>query len=277
VEFLPVIDTHLHLFDPQTHPFAKDAAYQPQPHECASWGFLHELLANHGMQRAVLVAPTVGYNYDLRPLTNTLRSAARQLVGVARLHGNEKIEDLEVLANAGVQGVRLDLRQDGSDHVAWLMQQGAPRNWQQQGWFVQVQADATIWSQVAFLLAEWPVTLVIDHCGLPDPAAGLDQVGFRAVCELARRPSTLLKLSGAFRFSKLAWPYPDCDVFAQRLFALFGPEHCIWGSDWPFVRIQARLDYGVVLAHLNRWVPDAAARQIILEDTPARLLHGKFS
>lgn len=269
-----MIDTHLHLFNPQTHTFAPDAPYQPQAHECATWAMLQDLLTSHGVHRAVLVAPTAGYNHDLRPLIDTLRAAKPQLVGVARLNGREDMAALQTLATSGVQGVRLDLRHDGVDHVNWLSSQHAPQQWHRLGWFVQVQADAAVWHQVVHQLSDWPVTLVIDHCGLPDPAAGLNQAGFVAVCELAQRPNTWLKLSGAFRFSRLCWPYPDCDMFAHRLVTLFGPQRCLWGSDWPFVRMQTRLDYGAVLAHLNRWVHDPAARHIILNESPVHFLEG---
>jgi len=51
----------------------------------------------------------------------------------------------------------------------------------------------------------------------------------------------------------------------------FTLDRCVWGSDWPFLRLPARTDYGPVLAMLTRWIPDAADRQRVLWDTPARL------
>ena len=56
-----------------------------------------------------------------------------------------------------------------------------------------------------------------------------------------------------------------------RLFAKHAPERMVWGSDWPFVRLDMRVDYGPTRAVFDRWVPDAKARQKILWDTPARL------
>ena len=45
----------------------------------------------------------------------------------------------------------------------------------------------------------------------------------------------------------------------------------MWGSDWPFVRTDERIDYGPELACLQRWLPDEADRRKVLWDTPARL------
>lgn len=267
-----MIDTHLHLFDPQRHAFADDTPYRPLGNECANWSYLEQLLDAHGTRHAVLVAPTAGYNHDLRPLVDLLGRAGGRLLGVARLRGDEGDAALQALAGAGVRGVRLDLRRDGVDVVSHVQACGAVARWAALGWFVQLQADAPMWAEAAPRIAPWPVDLLIDHCGLPDTAAGLQQPGFAAVCALAQRPRTWVKLSGSFRFSREAWPHADTDPYARQLVRLFGPQRCVWGSDWPFVRMAVRLDYGVVLAHLARWLPDADARHMVLHDTPARLL-----
>jgi len=267
-----MIDTHLHLFDPQSYAFADDTPYRPQGNECANWPFLEQLLDAHGVRRALLVAPTAGYNHDLRPLVDVLDRACGRLLGVARLRGDEDDAALHALAAAGVRGVRLDLRGDGGAVVSDRLERGAVGRWAALGWFVQVQADAPIWADVAEQIANWPMDLVIDHCGLPDPSAGVQQRGFAAVCDLAQRVGTWVKLSGAFRFSRESWPHADTDVYARQLLRLYGPERCIWGSDWPFVRMAVRLDYGAVLAHLARWLPDTDARNVVLRDAPARLL-----
>ncbi|MEO7244854.1 MAG: amidohydrolase family protein [Rubrivivax sp.] len=267
-----MIDTHLHLFDPVHHAFADDAPYRPLPHECASWPELKSLLHRHGVKQAVLVAPTAGYNHNLTPLTDTLRDAGTMLRGVARLRGDESEARLDALAAQGVVGVRVDLRHDGADAVTALSDARQPQAWAQRDWFVQVQADTAIWAQVGEAVAAWPNDLVVDHCGWPDPRLGLQQPGHAAVLALANRGRTWLKLSGPFRFSRQPWPHADTDIYAQRLVAAFGPQRCIWGSDWPFVRLPQQLDYGDVLKLLSRWVPDADARNIILTASPRELL-----
>ena len=73
------------------------------------------------------------------------------------------------------------------------------------------------------------------------------------------------------RFSARPWPHPDVDRYARKLVAVAGPGRLVWGSDWPFLRIDRRVDYGPHLAQLARWVPDARARRRVLVDTPAQL------
>jgi predicted TIM-barrel fold metal-dependent hydrolase len=65
--------------------------------------------------------------------------------------------------------------------------------------------------------------------------------------------------------------YRDLDPFAAQLLHVFGSDRCVWGSDWPFLRALARVDYGPQLAALNRWVPEAADRERILWTNPSRI------
>ena len=58
---------------------------------------------------------------------------------------------------------------------------------------------------------------------------------------------------------------------APPLRRAFGPERLLWGSDWPFTRFEKTIQYPVMRAALEVWVPDPAERDIILADTPAKL------
>ena len=53
--------------------------------------------------------------------------------------------------------------------------------------------------------------------------------------------------------------------------AAFGPQRCLWGSDWPFLRAPQRLDYGPLLHLFGELVPDRQVRRAILWDTPRAL------
>jgi predicted TIM-barrel fold metal-dependent hydrolase len=67
-------------------------------------------------------------------------------------------------------------------------------------------------------------------------------------------------------------PYPHRDLlpYVRALVDAFGPDRCVWGSDWPFLRMPERVDYGPLLTLLAEQVPDADARRRILWDTPVR-------
>ena len=79
-----------------------------------------------------------------------------------------------------------------------------------------------------------------------------------------------VKLSGPFRYSHQAWPYAECEPFVEALIGAYTLDNCVWGSDWPFVRLPQRFDYGPTRQLLDRWIPDAADRRHVLWDTPRR-------
>jgi predicted TIM-barrel fold metal-dependent hydrolase len=120
-------------------------------------------------------------------------------------------------------------------------------------------------------LAQQEAQLVIDHGGRPDIEAGIDQPGFQALLRLADSGRASVKLSGWQKYSRRAHPYEDAWPYAQALLRAFGPQRCVWGSDWPFLRAPERLDYGPLLTLFEQIVPDAATRRQIQWETPRRL------
>jgi len=59
--------------------------------------------------------------------------------------------------------------------------------------------------------------------------------------------------------------------YIASLLETFTPARCCWGSDWPFLRAEGRLDYGPELALLSAWLPNAGDRDQVLRTTPRRL------
>jgi L-fuconolactonase len=77
---------------------------------------------------------------------------------------------------------------------------------------------------------------VIDHLGLtqphtppapPEPWAELPKV-----LELAKRPNTVVKVSGACTLSREPYPFPDIWDPLARVFDAWGIDRCLWGTDW---------------------------------------------
>lgn len=101
------------------------------------------------------------------------------------------------------------------------------------------------------LLRESGARLMFDHCGRSAPAASMGQAGRACV-----------KLSGQAKISQQACPHPDMAPCVQAL---------VRASDGPFLRPSARIDHGPLLRLFEQQVPDAAARQAMLWDTPRSL------
>jgi len=86
-----------------------------------------------------------------------------------------------------------------------------------------------------------------------------------------------IKLSGADRISRAGYPYRDVAPFASALTEL-RTDRLLWGSDWPHTGYfdPARVpDDAELVDSLFEFVPDEAARQLILVENPVRLLQGE--
>ena len=102
--------------------------------------------------------------------------------------------------------------------------------------------------------------------------AGLDQPGFRALLELGAKKRAFVKLSGFVKFSREPSPHEDTWPFIMALVDAFALDHCLWASDWPYLRAAVRVDYGVLLHLALTLFPDASDRRKLLWDTPCKLL-----
>jgi predicted TIM-barrel fold metal-dependent hydrolase len=100
--------------------------------------------------------------------------------------------------------------------------------------------------------------------------------------ELVRAGKTYVKISAAYRVSKLAPDYPDVVPLAQALMSA-NADRVVWGTDWPHptgtppggkptdITPLLQIDDGRLLNQLPVWAPDPAIRHKILVDNPARL------
>jgi predicted TIM-barrel fold metal-dependent hydrolase len=264
------IDSHCHVFDTARYPYSPDAAYRPPPHEAGIADELAAVLDAHGLSHALLVNPTSGYGYDNRCMVAAIRASKGRFKGIARVPPDADERTLAALGAEGVIGIRIDLIGDGIGvvrHAATprLLAQIRERHWQ-----VHVQCEKDQLDEASTMLRAARVPLVFDHCGRPDAAGGVSQPGFNALLEMGR-DGHAVKLSGPFRFSRVPAPYADVEPYVAALIEAFTVKRCVWGSDWPFLRLPTRMDYGPVLACLARWLPDESDRRQILWDTPARL------
>jgi len=101
--------------------------------------------------------------------------------------------------------------------------------------------------------------------------------------DLVKSGKAYVKISGAYRASKLGPDYPDAVPLAKTLIAA-NPDRIIWGTDWPHpnsvtlpgkqvsdVTPLFQIDDGRLLEQLPVWAPDAGVRKKILVDNPSRL------
>jgi predicted TIM-barrel fold metal-dependent hydrolase len=264
------VDAHCHVFDTARFPFVPDAAYHPAPHESGTAAQFAAVLDAHGVSHAVLVNPTSGYGTDNRCMMAALRASNGRFRGIARVRPDTDDGTFTALHEAGVIGVRLDLVSDGVESLRHAAMPGLFARVRALGWHIQVQCERDQMHEAAPILRSAGVPLVVDHCGRPDATAPVSQPGFAALLALGRE-GHYVKLSGPFRFYRAFEPGARVEAFVAALLDAFTPQRCVWGSDWPFLRMPMRMDYGPVLANLARWIPDEAQRRQVLWETPARL------
>jgi predicted TIM-barrel fold metal-dependent hydrolase len=263
------VDSHAHVFGPG-YPMAPDTPYVPHASQQGTAAQFRAVLDAHGLTHGLLVAAQP-YLYDNSCMLDAIARSGGRFKGVALVRPGAAERDLATLSAAGVVGIRFNLSTFG---MREFTEPGADRllaQIREIGWFLQIHCEGDELVEAMPILRRTGVRVMIDHFGRPDIARGIAQPGFAALLELGRSGPNVVKLSGPFRCSREDYPHRDVDPFIAAAIAAFSLDRCIWGSDWPFVRTEQRMDYGPLLACLHRWLPAEADRQAVLWHTPARL------
>jgi predicted TIM-barrel fold metal-dependent hydrolase len=266
----PKIDCHIHAIDPVRFPYADDTPYRPSGQEIAPAAHLVRVLDAFDVRHALIVATNSGYGSDSRILLDTLRQGNGRFKGIAVVDNDVGLGELERLKAAGVVGVAFNIPFHGADYyrsTASLLEKLVDL-----GLFLQIQVEQDQLLALLPLIEQSNVRLVFDHCGRPSVEHGLQQKAFQALLAIGRDRDAWIKLSGYYKFAQGPHPYEDTWPFIIALVDAFTLDRCVWGSDWPFLRANARLDYGPLLAMLPRLFPDPDDRHRLLWRTPARLL-----
>lgn len=263
-------DCHAHVFCDDRFPFAETTIYRPHPSQAGNARQFLSVLDAHGFSHALIVGANP-YGTDNRCMLDAIASAKGRLKGIALVSHDCTEREIAELSDKGVVGCRINLFNQG---LAPLTDSRAPRlleRLREAGWYVQIQCKNDQLTEVAPILRKAGVKIMIDHFGRPDIRRGPQQPGFQTLLEFGKSGNAVVKLSGPFRSSLEPYPHYDVDPFIEAAINAFTLDNCVWGSDWPFVRIDARMDYGPTLDCLARWLPAAADRNKVLWETPSRL------
>jgi predicted TIM-barrel fold metal-dependent hydrolase len=256
------IDSHAHIFRRGLR-LARVRRYAPG-YDATLRDYLRQLDA-HGLSHGVLVQPSF-LGTDNSFMLAALAAEPERLRGIAVVEPGVPRETLAAMDRGGVTGIRLNLAGaplpdlDGGSWPACLDLVA------ELGWQVEVLRPARDLPALVATLLRRGVDVVVDHFGMPDPAMGVADPGFRGLLALAGSRRVWVKLSGQYRngagLTRAAMPL---------LREAFGLDRLVWGSDWPHTRFEGEVDYGEARAHLDAWIPDPAERRVVLEETAARL------
>jgi predicted TIM-barrel fold metal-dependent hydrolase len=265
----PKIDCHNHILDPRHHPYLDGVAYRPAGQEIGTVAQLHAVCDAYRVDHCLVVGPNSGYGEDNRCLLNAVARGKGRFKGVAVVANDVAPDVLRDLKSRGVVGIAINATYHGVDHYSSI----GPliRTLTDLDMFLQIQVEGGQLPGLMPLIEHSDVKLIVDHCGRPDPTAGLMQPGAVALRSLGATGRAAVKLSGLAKFSRQAFPYEDTWPYVRALADSFGFDRCMWGSDWPFLRAAERLDYGPLLTLVDLLFPSNEDRRRLLWETPKRL------
>ncbi len=267
-----LIDCHLHILDPVRFSYHPQAPYHPEGAEIGTLAQLRAVFAAHGVERALLVQPTSGYFTDNRAMLDAIVQSGGLWRGIAMVSPDMSAKDLAGLKAQGVVGVACMTAMGAVDVPAWC---AMAKRLADLDMVLDIQFEGEGIFDALPIIAASPAQVVIDHCGRPDLSAGIEALAFKALLGLAERDRTAIKISGQHKFAPFPWPFEAADPFIHALVAAFGPDRCVWGSDWPFLRVPERVDYGPLRPLAERYFPTEDARRKVLRETALALFWGE--
>lgn len=106
-----------------------------------------------------------------------------------------------------------------------------------------LQVFASQMADAAELAAEFPsVTFVLQHAGMLEDLSVIGRGAWRSgMLKLARQPNVVSKLSGLGTFIH-AVDARQIGAIARETIGIFGPERCLFGSNFPIEKLWASYD-----------------------------------
>ncbi len=227
-----IIDPHVHVWINDPHypwaPETKDA-----PKEDRTPAMLLELMRANHVERTVLVQ-YIGYRWDNSYNLDSVKKYAPRFMGVCRVNPADTAapDQLSALVAQGSHGARLSPSGDASGD--WIKGPLMLPLWKRAEALhvpMLVLAPVTRMPDLMPLIEKCPdLDVVIDHmadCPIGQPEE------LKKLTALARFPRVFVKISHTWSISKQAYPWLDAQENVKGLYAAFGPQRLMWGTDWP--------------------------------------------
>jgi L-fuconolactonase len=268
-----IIDCHAHVYGEDESKYPTIANPYRPPLGKGTPAHLRRQLAAAGVGFATAVQTSTFYGWDNRFVADTARENTDLLVGVCTLNPDDPGSP-ELLARyvreSNVRGLRSIPGRSGRYVVP-----GVEALWsaaEQLGIVVSVNTGRDKRPELESLARRHAeLRVVIDHClylsAGKEGEATLDDMRM-----LARLPNVYAKLSCVVTGSAESYPFADMHEPCRQVIAAFGPDRCVWGSDFPCELWCPKATYVEHLRVFAREMGlDAEAKRWILGETARRL------
>ncbi|MFN7933657.1 MAG: amidohydrolase family protein [Bryobacteraceae bacterium] len=268
-----VIDTHAHIYSPDEKKYPPiEKPYRP-PAGKGSLEHLRESTKANGVEKACLIQTSTFYRFDNRYICDSAVANKDWTAGVCTLDPDDPHSPglLKHFAEKyGLRGMRSIPAKDGRlDHP------GVRALWKSatdNGLVINVLVSRDKLAELEKMLAAFPrLRVVLDHCLNLKAGAQMETI-LADVLRLARFKNLHAKLTFIPTGSATGYPCADLHAPCMKIVEAYGPERCIWGSDFPCELWTPRVSYAEHLRIFQKDLPlKDAARAQILGETARRL------
>ena len=271
------VDAHCHVFGPgKRFPYAPERKYTPCD---AGKQQLYALRDHLGFSRNVVVQATC-HGADNRAMIDALQNSNGRARGIATVRRDISDEELQLMHDAGVRGVRFNFVKrlvDFTPREELLEIAGRIARW---GWHVVIYFESVDLPELWDFFTALPTIIVVDHMGRPDVSKPLDGPEFSLFLRFMREHENVwskvscperLSLSGPRALNDEQQAYVDVVPFARRVVEEF-PDRVLWGTDWPHPNLKDHMpDDGLLVDFIPCIAPTAELQQKLLVRNPMRL------
>lgn len=241
---LPLLDTLQHLILPDRFDYPWTAELPALAGRGFDFGDYREATRNTGVAGSIIMEAAVDdadYVAEARALAAIARQPGSGILGIIASARPENAAGfdawIEEGADLGIIGYRRVLHVCDDDVSRSTVFRNNVRKLGARG----IPLDAVFLARQLPIARELAGTcditeIVLDHCGNPDIAGGELDSWRAEITELARLPNVRAKLSGVFACcAPGAASLENVRPYVEHVIAAFGPDRCLWGSDWPVV------------------------------------------
>ena len=263
------IDAHVHVWtdDLDAYPLAESYTKSDMQPETF---YPEDILAHaqpSGVNRIVLIQMSY-YGFDNSYMLDVMEKSPDVFSGIAIVdwNGAHPDEDMRRLADRGVRGFRLYVRDEGAldgTGIERMFSAGARHN----------LAICPLINPVALpsldrRCSQFPDTpVIIDHLARIGAAEPINDAHVDSLCAMAKHANVMVKISAFYALGRKAPPYADLAPLIRRVYDAFGPERLMWASDCPFQVVDHAYEDSIGLVRDRLDFLSAADKEQILRKT----------